>query len=126
MRRLLIVVAAVFVLAGAFAAWQFKKNIEMARQQARVNALHEELAGMRAAIAKFHADNGRYPHTLIELMPKYLPVIPIDPMTGAADTWRLTTEETVEPSEDFRAETGAKSEPVIVDVHSSAPGYSND
>lgn len=126
MRRLPIGIVVAIVLAGGFTAVQVKKNMDAARQQAKVNALHDALAQMRGAIAKFRADHGRYPHTLLELMPKYLHVIPIDPMTGAADTWRLTTEETVQPSEDFSADTGAKSETVVIDVHSSAPGYSND
>jgi general secretion pathway protein G len=126
MRRFLIIVVAAVLLAGAFTAWQVKKNMDEARQQAKINALHEALKEMRGAIAKFHEDRGRYPHSLIELMPVYLLRIPVDPMTGAADTWRLTTEETVQPSEDFRDEAAPKSESVVIDVHSSAPGYSND
>jgi general secretion pathway protein G len=122
MRRLAILVAVVVVFAGAFTAWQFKKNIDAAKQQARVNALQQALSDMRGAIAKYHADNGRYPHSLEELVPKYLRAIPTDPMTGNA-SWRTTTEETVQPSEDFTAAAPAKSESVIVDVHSNAAGY---
>lgn len=125
MRRLLIGVVVALVLAGAFTAWQVRKNLEEARYQAKVNALRENLAQMRGAIAKFRADNERYPHSLEELVPKYLRAIPVDPMTGEA-SWRLTTEETVQPSDDFSKAEPAKSETVVVDVHSSAPGYSND
>lgn len=122
MRRLAILVALVFVFAGAFTAWQFRKNVDAAKQQARVNALRQALADMRGAIAKFRADNGRHPHSLEELVPKYLAAIPADPFTGSA-SWRTTTEETVQPSEDFTAAAPSKSESVVIDVHSSAQGY---
>ncbi len=126
MRRVLIIIVVAIVLAGAFTAWQVKKNMEEAREQAKINALHDALKEMRGAIAKFREERGRYPHSLIELIPVYLRRIPVDPMTGAADTWRLTTEETVQPSEDFRDEAAEKSQTFVIDVHSSAPGYSND
>ncbi|HJQ36986.1 MAG TPA: hypothetical protein VKB93_07595 [Thermoanaerobaculia bacterium] len=129
MRRVLIIVVVAVLLAGAFTAWQVKKNMEEARRQAMVNALHENLAQMRGSIAKFRADNGRYPYSLDELVPRYMRRIPPDPMTGEA-SWRLTTEETVQPSDDFRGSSGglkpAAPQTVVIDVHSSAPGYSND
>ena len=126
MRRFLIIIVAAVLLAGAFTAWQVKKNMEEAARQAKINGLHEALKEMRGAIAKFHEDRGRHPHSLIELIPVYLHRIPVDPMTGGADTWRFTTEETVQPSEDFSDEAAPKSQTFIIDVHSSAPGYSND
>lgn len=88
-------------------------------------ALKNTLAGMRSAIASFRADQGRQPHNLEELVPKYLPAIPPDPITGA-QTWRLTTEETVQPSSDFQPSTGPAAASVIIDVHSGAPGADRD
>lgn len=87
------------------------------------------LAEMRAALARYKADTGQYPHTLEELIPKYLRVIHPDPLTNAAD-WRVTTEETVQPSSDFQTTTAEASKPalsgvegpVIIDVRSNAPG----
>jgi type II secretory pathway pseudopilin PulG len=86
-------------------------------------ALKQTLATMRGAIAAYRKDNGRYPRTLQELVPKYLPRIPVDPATGTATTWRLITEESVQPSSDFTTGTSAAAEPVIIDVRSggSAP-----
>ena len=122
MRRVLIGLVVVIVLGGAFAAWQYKKSVEAHEQQARVAALRDNLAVMRKAIHNFHSDKGRYPHSLEELIPDYLRKIPPDPITNS-NSWRLTTEESVQVSEDFTTSTAAKSESVVIDVHSSAPGY---
>ena len=85
-------------------------------------AMRDTLAAMRTAIAHFHDDNGRHPHALDELVPRYLAKIPSDPVTRSATTWRLTTEETVQPSADFSTTGAAPSKPEIIDVHSGAPG----
>ena len=87
----------------------------------RDEALKQTLAQMRTAIGRFRADQGQHPPSLEALVPKYLPRIPVDPMTGAA-TWRLTTEDTVEPSADFTTGAPAGAASVVVDVHSGAPG----
>lgn len=83
-------------------------------------AVKQTLARMRAAISSFQREQGRYPRTLEELVPKYLPAVPVDPATGSAKSWRLTTEETVQPSADFTTATMSQAESVIVDVHSGA------
>jgi type II secretory pathway pseudopilin PulG len=103
---------------------QKEAKVDPAAQEA---ALRQELASIRDAIRRFRADSGRYPHTLEELVPKYLPAIPADPLTGSAKTWQLTTEETVEPNSDFTGnETAAKPRAVIIDVQSGAGApYSN-
>jgi len=79
------------------------------------------LAEMRAGIARYKADHGRYPSALDDLVPNYVRVIHPDPLTNAAD-WRVTTEESVQPNADFQTTTSAAPAPVIIDVHSSAPG----
>ncbi len=84
------------------------------------DAVKQTLARMRAAIAAFHREEGRYPRTLEELVPKYLPSVPVDPATGSAKTWRLATEETVQPSADFSTATTSQTDSVIIDVRSGA------
>lgn len=85
-------------------------------------AMRDTLAKMRTAIAHFRDDNQRHPHSLDELVPRYLPAIPVDPVTGSSTTWRLVTEETVQPSTDFSASAPPPSKPLILDVRSGAPG----
>jgi hypothetical protein len=42
------------------------------------------------ALTLYHRKEGRYPATLAELSPRYLPVLPVDPMTGEALRYRVT------------------------------------
>jgi general secretion pathway protein G len=124
MRLRWVIVAAVIVLAAGAGVYVVQQRAEAERVQKAQHeaALRDALAQLRGAIAKFHADNKRYPHSLDELVPNYIRRIPTDPMTGTA-SWRLTTEETVQVTDDFSTSTAPKSESVVLDVHSSAPGY---
>lgn len=50
--------------------------------------LHEDLATLRDQIDKFYADSGRYPDTLQALVArKHRRSIPVDPITGSAESW---------------------------------------
>ncbi len=85
-------------------------------------ALRDILFQIRKAIDHFHDDNGHYPHSLEDLVPRYLRRIPVDPVTKSSTTWRLVTEQTVQPSADFSATAAPASKPEIYDVHSGATG----
>ena len=124
MRLRWVIVAAVIVIVvvGVVVFMQQRARMERVQKAQLETALRDNLAQLRKTIEMFHKDNGRYPHSLNELVPNYLRKIPPDPMTGSA-SWRLTTEETVQVSDDFSSSTAPKSESVIIDVHSSAPGY---
>jgi general secretion pathway protein G len=76
--------------------------------------LKQDLALMREALDKYHADTGKYPDALDDLVTrKYLRKIPADPITQSAATWIV-----VPPS---GGEKGA-----VFDVKSGAPGNAND
>jgi general secretion pathway protein G len=50
--------------------------------------LKEDLMLMRESINKYHADTGRYPDTLDDLVnKKYLRNIPVDPVTQSSSSW---------------------------------------
>ena len=87
----------------------------------RDETLKQTLSQLRGAIAKYRADRGTYPPSLEALVPRYLPRIPADPVTQKAD-WRVTTEESVQPSADFTTGTAPAASSVVVEVHSAAPG----
>jgi general secretion pathway protein G len=56
--------------------------------RAREAALRETLSVVRDSIDKFHADTGRYPAELDELVSKhYLRKLPVDPISESASTW---------------------------------------
>lgn len=122
MRRALILLI-LLALAGGVAAYivQTRKQQEIHAAAGRDAALKENLFQMRKAIDNFREAEGRYPHSLGELVPKYIRMIPKDPITNEAN-WRLTTEETVVPSNDFGQAPSEGAKSVILDVHSAAPG----
>jgi general secretion pathway protein G len=77
---------------------------------ARDTILAENLRTTRAVIDQFHADTGRYPESLEQLVEKkYLPALPFDPVADSDSAWIL-----VAPEE---AGIGA-----VADLHSGAAG----
>ncbi|MCW5233102.1 prepilin-type N-terminal cleavage/methylation domain-containing protein [Verminephrobacter eiseniae] len=77
-------------------------------------ALQENLRILRVVIDQFHADKGRFPATLQELVDeKYLRAVPVDPVTQSSASWILT------PARN-RDDSG------VEDVRSGAPGSSQD
>jgi general secretion pathway protein G len=118
-RRLAIGLGVIMILGALYGARIIRSEKEA--HFARAAALADNLIVMRKAIEEFRAAEGRYPRELTELVPKYLRKIPVDPVTGDA-SWRVTTEQTVQPSADFTKETAPNSETYIVDVHSAASG----
>ena len=84
-------------------------------------ALKQQLTTIRTAIAKYRTDTGEHPPSLEALVPKYLPAVPVDPITQQKN-WRLTTEETVTPSADFTTAAGTAPKAFVIEVHSAASG----
>ena len=122
-RGALILVALLALGYGTHRMWATRRERE--QQHTRDATLRTSLATLRSAIRRFHDEQHRYPATLTELIPKYIPRVPVDPFTGSATTWRLATEDVVKPSQDFTGST-PKTESYIIDVHSGAgPPYSD-
>jgi general secretion pathway protein G len=81
-------------------------------QHAREAVLKQDLVVLRDALDQHYADTGRYPASLEDLVEKkYIRKVPVDPMTGRADSWVLIF---VDPD----AEDGAPSG--IFDVRSGS------
>lgn len=56
--------------------------------KAREAVLRENLQVMRTVIDRFHADKGRYPQSLNELVEqRYLREVPLDPLTESRSSW---------------------------------------
>ena len=105
----LLVVMAVLGLLLSLAAPRYVTHVDRSREI----VLRHNLAALRDAIDRFHADNERYPKDLQEVViGKYLRSVPLDPITDRTDTWAL-----VPP----QGQTGT-----IFDVRSSAPGNTMD
>lgn len=81
---------------------------------AREAVLRDNLRLTRDVIDKFHADQGRYPDSLDELVEKkYLRALPMDPITESATSWL-----TVPVPEGYKG--------TLYDIRSAAPGVAKD
>lgn len=83
--------------------------------RAKEAVLKEDLQAMREALEEHMTDKGNYPEALDDLVAEgYLRQIPVDPITGSADTWE------VEHAPWNMVEQGQPAG--IWDVHSGAEG----
>jgi general secretion pathway protein G len=106
--ELLVVMAALGLLLS-IAAPRYFSHVDAAREA----VLRHNLTAVRQAIDRFHADRGRFPADLAELVTlRYLREVPQDPLTERADTWVI-------------ARPAGQSSGVF-DVRSSAQGKARD
>ena len=102
----LLVVLGIVALLLTLAVPRFFPSIDSTRE----TILAENLRNTRAIIDQFHADTGRYPDSLDQLVEKkYLRELPMDPIVESRDAWIVEP-----PPED---EQGA-----VANLRSSAPG----
>ena len=81
----LVVVMAIITLLASMAMTVHKNGVTLGKEA----VLREDLFRMRDAIDQYYADKGRYPADLQALVSDgYLRSVPVDPMTGSADTWQ--------------------------------------
>jgi len=82
----LIVVMTIISLLLTLAAPRYFRSIERSKE----TVLQANLASTRDALDKFHADTGKYPDLLDDLVTKhYLRTLPWDPVLERADAWIL-------------------------------------
>lgn len=80
----LIVVMAVLGILVVFALPAYQD----ATQRAKEAVLKEDLQRLRESLEEYLVDKGVYPEALDDLVGEgYLREIPVDPITGSADTW---------------------------------------
>ena len=83
-------------------------------ENSKETALRQSLSVMRGAIDHYHADLGKYPDSLQDLVTKrYLRSVPSDPITGLADNWLVEG-------------PGDSGKGAVRDVKSGAPGNGRD
>jgi len=106
----LIVVMAIVATLLTLALPRYFSGVDRAKEA----VLRENLAVMRNALDQFHADTGKYPESLEDLVTrKYLRRVPVDPITDTT-TWQLL------PPPAGSGLTG------IYDVRSGAKGANQD
>lgn len=112
--ELMIVMAIVSILV-AIAVPIYQKAIIRAKE----SVLRNNLFTLRTMIDEFTVDKQHAPQTLDELVSEgYLRQIPVDPMTGSNQSWKIIMEDT--PA------GGENQPPGIFDVKSGAEGNSLD
>jgi general secretion pathway protein G len=112
--ELMIVMAIVSILV-AIAVPIYQKAIIRAKE----SVLRNNLFTLRTMIDEFTVDKQHAPQTLDELVSEgYLRQIPVDPITGSAQSWKIIMEDT--PA------GGDTQPPGIFDVKSGAEGNSLD
>jgi general secretion pathway protein G len=88
-----------------------------APEKARESALKEDLFTLRSCLDQFHADRGRYPTSLDELVSMgYLRGVPVDPITNSKDSWVVVYEEATGQESERQQEAGQG----IIDIHSGS------
>ena len=107
----LVVVMAIVALLLTIAAPRYFNQVDKAKD----TTLRQNLAVMRDAIDKFHADTNKLPASLDELVTKgYLRKIPVDPIVERSDAWEIV------------APTGVSDDAGVYDIRSKAEGVGRD
>lgn len=106
----LLVVLAIVATLLALVAPRYFQSVDAGKE----TVLRENLRGVRDLLEKFHADTGRYPDTLDELVEKkYLRQLPVDPVADSSTAWRV-----LPPPEGYQG--------AVFDIRSSAAGTARD
>ena len=88
----LMIVMAIIVILISVAIPFYQKSIVRAKE----SVLHNNLSAMRNAIDEYSYDKQKAPQTLQDMVTEgYLRAVPLDPMTGNDQSWRLIMEDAV-------------------------------
>lgn len=100
----LLVVMAIIATLLSLAVPRYYRSVKHAEEA----TLRQNLALLRDAIDKHYADTGRYPDKLEDLVARrYLRSVPLDPMTGASDSWVVAAPPPAEPGRVYDVKSGA-------------------
>ena len=128
--ELMIVVTIIGILA-AIAVPNYQWGVIKAREA----VLREDLYNFRSVIDQFHADQSKYPDSIVELKEKrYMREIPKDPFTGTTDSWIVIApppEPTPATSGSTPVSSGGGSSSItspgnVYDIHSGSNRISSD
>jgi len=105
----LIIVMAIISILVSIAVPMYQKSLKRAKE----SMLHSHLSTMRTVIDEYTFDKKKAPQTLQDLVSEgYLRAVPIDPLTGSDQTWRVIQEDSLSAVD--------QTEPGIYDVRSGS------
>lgn len=120
--EMIIVVAIIGILAGMVIP-----NLIDRPQRAKEAVLKNNLFTIRDTLDQYYGDKGRYPATLETLVDAgYFRVVPMDPITGANDTWVVEYEEEDPDAPKAESDDPEGEGPGVIDVHSGSERLSLD
>jgi general secretion pathway protein G len=106
----LLVVMAIIATLLTIAVPRYFKTLERSRE----TVLRQDLSVLREAIDKHYGDFDQYPDSLAALVERhYIRSVPVDPITGTADSWAMVVSE--DPDH-----------PGVRDVHSGSDDKATD
>lgn len=119
--ELLIVISIIGILA-AIAVPNYQWSVIKAREA----VLKEDLYNFRSTIDQFHADQGKYPDDINDLVSKgYMREIPRDPFTKEKD-WVVSAPPADDPTATASATTAKEGVGSVYDVHSNSATVGSD
>ena len=105
----LIIVMAIISILVSIAVPMYQKSLLRTKE----SMLHSHLFTLRTVIDEYTFDKQKAPQTLQDLVDQgYLRGVPLDPMTGSTETWRVIMEDSVS--------TVDQTQPGIYDVRSGS------
>lgn len=105
----LMVAMSIVVIVISIAVPMYQKSITRAKE----SVLKNNLFTMRTLIDEYTYDKQKAPQSLEDLVREgYLREVPLDPITGRRDTWRVVMEEAMT--------SVSQTEPGVYDVHSGS------
>jgi len=111
----LMIVMAIIAILVSIAVPIYNRSITRAKE----SVLRNNLFTMRTVIDEYTYDKQKAPQNLSDLVSEgYLRQIPVDPMTGSSDTWKVIMEDTLNAVN--------QTEPGIFDVRSGSDKTSLD
>lgn len=100
----LLVVLGIIALLLSLAVPRYFPSIDSTKE----TILADNLRNVREVIDQFHADRGRYPDSLDELVEKkYLRALPVDPITESTSSWILVPPEDASKGNIYSLRSGA-------------------
>lgn len=103
----LMIVISIMMILMAVAVPLYSHHVTQAREAVLKQNLHQ----LNSLIEQYRLDKGQSPQTLDDLVPTYLPKLPVDPMTEKAD-WT--------PEQEDPANSVDPNQPGILRVHSTS------
>jgi len=101
----LLVVLGIIALLLTLAVPRYFPSVDSAKE----TILADNLRTTRAVIDQFHADTGRYPDSLEQLVEKkYLPALPVDPIADSDSGWIIVPPEDTDEGAVYSIRSGAE------------------